>query len=347
MGSDFQSVVDEAAIVFAGANEKEAADMLIAFLKQTQGQANQRVWFMLLDIYQALNQKDQYEKLSLMFAGRFGTSPPSWEEAVGITPAEAQAAGKAAVAGGRNVLIIDGPANDQLSAKLKEFVAASREMKSCKLDISRMKMEQSTLEGLTSLHTIMSLLRKHRVAATLMGENHVVTWLDKKVKATKERQDLNDTPYWMLQLEILQWRGLMDDFEDLSLEYTMTFEISGPGWEPSGVMTIEAAAELEEHAGADSGTGQIIPDDLITDVSIQRLEDEIKQSITANGEAKIDFRQVKRMDFSSAGTFLNMLYGMGEEKSKKVVIVNPSELILALGDVVGFGQHVTIVPRKR
>lgn len=347
VGADFQSVVDEAAIVFAGGDEKGAADMLIAFLKQTNGQANRRVWFMLLDIYQALGQKDQYEKLSLMFANRFGTSPPSWEEAVGLSHASASSIGKATVASGRNVLIIDGPALDQIGAKSKDFVAASREMKSCKLDISRMKMDQSSLQGLSALQSIMAQLRKHKVSATLMGENHVATWLDKKVAAAKEAQNPNDTPYWMLLLEVLQWRGMMDPFEELSLEYTMTYEISGPGWEPSGVMTIEAVSEEEEHAMAvEASGGQIIPEDLITDVSIQRLEEEIKQCIVANGEAKLDFRQVKRMDFSSAGTFLNMLYGMGE-KSKSVVIVNPSELILALGDVVGFGQHVTIVPRKR
>lgn len=347
VGEDFQSVVDEAAIVFAAANEKEAADLLIGFLRLTKGQANHRVWFMLLDIYQALSEKEQYEKISLMFAQRFGTSPPSWEEAVGLSAAGAQALVKAAVAGGRNVMIIDGPATDLIATKTKEYIAASREMKNCKLDISRMKMEQSTLEGLSALQSIMFQLRKHKVSATLMGENHVVSWLDKKVKSTKELKNPNDSPYWMLLLEILQWRGLMEEFEELSFEYTVTFEQSGPGWEPTGVMTIETVTEVEEHAAAEAASGQIIPDDMITDVSIQRLQDEIKQSIIANGEAKIDFRQVKRMDFSSAGTFLNLLDSMGLEKSKKVVIVNPSELILALGEVVGFGLLVTIVPRKR
>lgn len=352
VGADFQSVVDEAAIVFAGGEEKAAADMLIDFLKQTNGKADRRVWFMLLDIYQALAQKDQYEKLSLMFANKFGTSPPSWEEALGSDQARgvqpgAGAAGPGAVASGRNVLIIDGPAADGVGGRAKDFVAASREMKNCKLDISRMKMEQSTLEGFTALQSIMGQLRKHRVSATLMGENHVASWLDKKVKGAKETQNPNDSPYWMLLLEILQWRGLMEEFEELSLEYTITYEISGPGWEPTGVMTIEAVAEVEEEAAANAIPGRIVPENLITDMSVQRLQEEIQQAIAATGEAQLDFRPVRRMDFSAAGTFLNMLLSLGEEKAKKVVIVNPSELILALGEVLGFSQHVTIVPRKR
>jgi anti-anti-sigma regulatory factor len=345
IGADFQSVVDEAAIVFAGGEEKAAADMLIAFLKQTNGQANRRVWFMLLDLYQALDEKVQYEKLSLMFASRFGTSPPSWEEAIGDSVEKSRMSQKNAASAGRNVLIVDGPATDQIAPKAKDFIAASREMKSCKLDISRMKMDQSTIEGIAALQSIMAQLRKYKVAATLMGENHVAAWLQKKLDASKVSPNANDSPYWMLSLEILQWRGMMDSFEEQSLDYTITYEISGPGWEPSGVMTIESAKE-EELAPASVGGDMIEPDEVISDVSIQRLQELINASLVEKGEARLDFRRVRRMEFSSAGTFLNILSLLGD-KGKKVVIVNPSELILALGDVVGFGQCVTLEERKR
>lgn len=345
IGADFQSVVDEAAIIFAGGEERVAAEMLIAFLKQTNGQANRRVWFMLLDLYQALDQQEQYEKLSLMFASRFGTSPPSWEEAVGGGAEKSAGVAKSAVMGGRNVLIVDGPAGEQIGAKSKDFVAASREMRSCKLDVSRMKMEQSTLDGIAALQSIMSQLRRHKVAATLMGENHVASWLDKKMAAVKGDPNPNDTPYWMLSLELLQWRGLMESFEEQSLDYTITYEISGPGWEPSGVMTIAAVGDEAALAPA-HGSSMIEPDEVITDVSIQRLQESISAALADKGEARLDFRRVRRMAFSSAGTFLNMLSLLGE-RGKRVVIVDPSELILALGDVVGFGQCVTLEERRR
>lgn len=345
VGADFQNIVDEAAIVFAGGEEKAAADMLIDYLKKTNGQANRRVWFMLLDIYQALDQKEQYEKLSLMFANRFGTSPPSWEEALGEdSSTTASSGGNKSAASGRNVMIVEGPSADTLAAKAKDFIAASREMKSCKLDVSRMKVDMTSIDGVGALQNTMGLLRKHKVAATLMGENHVASWLEKKIQATKGNADPSDSPFWMLLLEIYQWRGLMDVFEDMSLEYTMTFEVSGPGWEPSGVMTIEHVAEVEDEAGKSESDG-ICPDEIITDISVQRMQDSINQAIVAKGVAKLDFRRVRRMAFSSAGTFLTMLASMGD--AKKVVVINPSELILALGDVVGFGPYVTIIPRKR
>jgi hypothetical protein len=344
MGEDFQNVVDEAAIVCAAGEERSAADMLIAFLRQTNGHANQRVWFMLLDIYQALDEREQYEKLALMFANRFKTSPPSWEQAIGLGAApEAKPA-----ASGRNVLIIEGVAGDHLGARSRDFIAASREMKTCKIDISRMRMEQSPMEGIAALQSIMAQLRKHKVAATLMGESHAVGWLGKKILDTKSQADPGDSPYWMLLLEILQWRGLMESFEDLSLEYTITFEVSGPGWDDNGSMAIEAGGS----DGMDSGSSsdEIVPEDIITDVVVQRMQEAISLALAERGVARLNFQRVRRMDFVSAGTFLNILSDISERGLGKVILDQPSELILALGEVVGFTTQcscVSIVPRKR
>lgn len=334
-GADFQSVVDEAAINFASGEEKDAAEMLIRFLTQTKGNADRRVWYVLLDIYHAQGDRKAFEDLGLHFANRFGTSPPSWT-------LEGEAEEKPATPGGRNVLILEGGVNEALMGRSKDFIAAAREAKACKVDISRMKMEMSDLNGFNALQVIMSQLRKHRVGATLMGENHVANWLKKKVESTKERADIGDSPYWLLLLEILQWRGLMEEFEDLSLDYTMTFEVSGPGWEPQGVMTIETVAEVAEEAPS----GMIMPDSVVTEASVQRMQEAIAASLAEKGEAKIDFHRVTRMDFMSAGAFLTYLSGLGDQ-SRQVMLVGPSELILALLDVVGLTPLVRVTPRKR
>lgn len=343
--TDFQSVVDEAAIIFASGDEKTASDLLIDFLKQSKGQADRKVWFVLLDIYHAMGDRERFEQLALMFANRFQTSPPSWESGDEGDKKEAAPAGAAAGSAGKNVLIVDGAVNEGLAAKAKEFISAAKETKSCKIDVSRMKMDQSDMAGLAALQAIMAQLRKHKVSATLMGENHVATWLTKKVESTKEQKDIQHSPCWLLLLEILQWRGLMEQFEELSFEYTMTFELSGPGWEESGVMTIEAVNEpVEEAAEANDDMIQLESD--VTDVSLQRIQEQITAALKDKGEAKLNFKKVQRMQFSSAGAFLGFVSGLGP-MSKKVILDGPSELIVALLDVVGFSQLVTIIPRKR
>lgn len=341
--ADFQNVVDEAAIIFASGEERAAAEMILKYLNETKGAVDKRVWYMLLDIYHAIGNRDNFEQLSIHFAKRFGTSPPSWGVGVG-DEGGASGSAKPAISSGRNVLIIEGGINASVMTKTKEFVHASKEMKTCKIDVSRMRPDSCDLDGFGAFQAVMAQLRKFKVSATLMGEGHVASWLKKRIDATKEKQDLQDSPYWLLFLEILQWRGQMEEFEDVSLEYTMTFEVSGPGWEPSGVMTIEAGSSppLEDVPEA---TG-IIPDELVTDVSVQRLQEQINKALKEDGEAKVNFNTVKRMDFSSAGAFLGYVSSLSDE-AKKITICGPSELIVALFDVVGLSPLVKFEFRKR
>lgn len=343
---DFQSIVDEAAIIFASGDEKAAAEMLVRFLSQTKGNADKRVWYMLLDIYHAMGKREEFDQFALHFANRFGASPPSWGVGVednSATPL-APAAPGAKGASGANVLILEGGISGSLMAKAKDFIAAGRQLKTCKIDISRLKMEQSTADGFACLQNIMAQMRKYKVAGTLMGENHVANALKKIVEASKESKDPSHSQHWLMLLEILQWRGMETEFEDLSFEYTVTFEVSGPGWEPDGVMNIEAVAEItEEEAEKES---KIIPDSLITDMSIQKMQGVLQSAIKEKGEARIDFSHVERMEFSSAGTFTGIVMSMGV-RPEKIIIDSPSELIVALMDVVGLSPLVSISPRKR
>lgn len=336
VGVDFQSILDEAAIIWAAGEEDSAIDMLISFLSQAEGGSHPRPWHMLLDIYQALGQQEKYEKLAGIFAERFQASPPSWTE---VDPG-------VGLAGGRNLLVIEGGSASQLSGRSRDFLAASREKKQCVIDISRMGMEGTTLDGMAALYELMSILRKRKIAATLMGEGHAIAWLRKKIAAGRGLESSPATPYWMLLLEILQWRGLKAEFEELSLEYTIAAEISGPGWEASGVMkggdSGLGAASQGERAGA------IIPEAVITDAGIQVLREAMRLAISETGSAKIDFSQVKRMEFSSAGSFSNLLAELGGS-AREIALICPSELIIALGDVVGFNscRCVKIIPRRR
>lgn len=332
-------IIIEAAMHFSNGEEKMAADMLVDFLKSHQ-KADRKVWYVLLDIYHALGKKEEFEALGLGFAKRFDTSSPSWHEDENASSLHMPAIN---VASGQNVLILEGSVHGDLMDKAKDFIAASRSAKSCTIDISRMKMDTSTKEGFNALHHIMERIRKYRVSATLMGEAHVLSWLERKVEATKENKDSNDSAYWYLLLEILQWRGnpAMDNFENVSFEYTVAFELSGPQWDDDGGMTIEATEEIQE----EPSNGVIEPDTVITEASLQRLQELINFSIAERGEARINFMNVTRMDFMTVGGFSSYLDSL--DNSKKIHILEPSELILALLDMLDISSKIRIHPRKR
>lgn len=343
---DFRSILDEAAIIFASGEEKPATQMLVDYLSKTQGKADQRVWYMLLDLYQAVGDRPAFEQLAMLFAKMFATSPPSWDEEATTKKESVQ---KESQKLGKNVLLLEGGINGALAAKVKEFVTSARESKTCKVDVSRVRPDACDPLGLEALMQIMIQLRKHKVLATLLGEGRLSQFLEQKVEESKKSPDLKDSIYWLLLLEMLQWRGLMEKFEDLSLDYAITYEVSGPGWEDGGVMNVEdvAASDLPELGEEDEHhEGAIEPDETLTEASIQRLQEMMAQSITEKGEVVIDCRKVKRLDFQSAGALLGYVVQV-EDSSRKIKFLNPSEPILALLDVVGVSQYLTIVKRKR
>lgn len=345
--STFQSVVEEAAIIFASGDEATAADMLTRFLIQSKGNADRRVWFMLLDVFHAMGKRSEFDKIALNYAQKFGASPPSWDatsEALVHGGASGGSTG-GQKSTGDNILILEGALRGDSLLKIKAFISAAKATKTCKIDISRLKMEHSDVAGLSSLLSAMKDMRKYRVAATLMGENHVAKWLLTKIIEAKETKDKQFQTHWLLYLEILQWRGVKEEFEDLSFEYTMAYEESGPDYRDNEVMTIETTSEIDDDSAGNSEESIVLQGELTQNV-LNKLMESMKSVISSRGKVSIDFNNVLRMDFSTAGMFSTTLAGLGLSP-QNIIITGASEPIVALMDLVGVSSMVSFVPRKR
>lgn len=341
--SNFQSVVEEAAIIFASGDESTAADMLTRFLIDTKGNADRRVWFMLLDVFHAMGKRAEFEKIALNYAQKFGASPPSWDFASEALKESGVPVTNTKTAGGENVLILEGSVRGDLINRVKSFVTAAKAAKSCKIDVSRLKMEHSDVAGFSLLLGAMKDMRKYRVAATLMGENHVAKWLLSRIEEAKQSKDVGFQVHWLLYLEILQWRGVKEEFEDLSFEYTVTYEESGPDYRDNEVMTIEVTAEIEEQSNEEEVIGL---HGEITQNVLNKLMDSMSAAVSTKGIVRVDFNNVLRMDFSTAGMFSASLSSLGVVP-QNIIILGASEPIVALMDLVGVSSMVTFVPRKR
>lgn len=344
--STFQSVVEEAAIIFASGDEATAADMLTRFLINSKGNADRRVWFMLLDVFHAMGKRGEFDKIALNYAQKFGASPPSWDAtSEALTHGTTNGSGAGQKNTGDNILILEGALRGDSLLKIKAFISAAKATKTCKIDISRLKMEHSDVAGLSSLLNAMKDMRKYRVAATLMGENHVAKWLLTKITEAKETKDRQFQTHWLLYLEILQWRGVKEEFEDLSFEYTMAYEESGPDYRDNEVMTIETTSEIDDDSSAASDESIVLQGEITQNV-LNKLMESMNSVISSRGKVRIDFNNVLRMDFSTAGMFSTTLAGLGLSP-QNIIITGASEPIVALMDLVGVSSMVSFVPRKR
>ena len=71
-------------------------------------------------------------------------------------------------------------------------------------------------------------LRRAKIKLSLSGAVSLSNILEGQVTSgTRENQTL-----WLLLLEVLQFTDQQERFEELALEYAMTFEESPPSWEP-------------------------------------------------------------------------------------------------------------------
>ena len=70
-------LIEDIAVTFANADIAGAEQMLRAALADT-GRDNRALWSMLFDLLQVCHAREQFDDLSIDYASRFETSPPSW-----------------------------------------------------------------------------------------------------------------------------------------------------------------------------------------------------------------------------------------------------------------------------
>ena len=327
----------EAAALFASDETKQAIDLLVTHLNKTSGRAPAEIWFMLMDAYQALNQQAAFEKSAALFAQCFKTSPPSWEPAL--------ASSKPQNVMGRNVLIVEGLPSMVHAEKLKDFVAASRETKQAKLDLSRARLDEDGDRRSTDLQMLLALmrrLRRYQVQTLLMGENQLVEVLRTVIQ--KDLVAVHPDLYWELLLEFLQWRGQEDAFDDLALAYARRFGKSAPGYDPEGVVAhAPDDVSAPTHVPADA---TLVPSEVIEDREMDRLCADIQSVFRKETSVRLNFHGVRRVTFD-AGLALASCLSALDLNPAQVVVASPSQLVIGLFDITGVSGLVRYEKRRR
>jgi anti-anti-sigma regulatory factor len=145
---------------------------------------------------------------------------------------------------------------------------------------------------------------------------------------------------WLLLLEMLQYTGEQERFENLAVDYAVTFEESPPSWE--GKARPEEESSLPEESGAAAGNGIRLEGELTgaTTESIRKLA-----AFAADRPiVEVDCSQLRRIDFVSAGTLFNILATL-QAQGKLVVLRNVNAMVAALLRVMGVDQVAQVMLR--
>lgn len=321
-----EAEIEQAAVLYANAQDDLARTMLEGAVHAHPYGPGERLWLMLFDLYRVTAQQAAFEALSIEFARTFEKSPPSWREA----PAPAAATGKGGVA---SLLFKGGLTGDNDAA----FAALDQALdKSPRLRADLSKITTFDDLGCERLLGVLAKATKKKCDLELIGRDALIGRLEQHVGAGRAE----DPGVWLLLLDLYQLQGRQETFEEMAIQYAVTFEMSPPSWDPKRVARAEEppapdSAEDESPSGAYVVRGEV-RSSRFPDLPAYAEQHEV---------VVLDFSEVTRLDFVSAGTLTNLL-GKARNQGKRIAIRHPNHLVSELLAVVGVTAVAELVHRK-
>jgi ABC-type transporter Mla MlaB component len=320
--------IEEAAILHANGESAEAKARLSKSVRQEHPRAvAERMWLMLLDLNQVLDEKREFEARAVEFALKFQRSAPAWAAGSG-------ASSTMLTTGGGTYVSLTGKLSAESATTLEKIRAVADKNRMLRLDFT--KLQGADGAGCKLLLELLQAIRKRGGEAMFTGEGVLLGAL---ANANRPGAKEVDQALWLLRLELLQWQGRQQEFDDVALDFAVTYEVSPPSFEPlpkpaagapnaEEVRSDDATAAPKEFV---DGGGAVIKQLLLAAVSRQLVA--------------LDLSRTARVDFATAGALLDVsakLAGQG----KQLELRRPSELVLALFEVIGVGAQAKIVARK-
>ncbi len=333
--SPFESapVLEQAALLHAKGKSTEARAALEAALKlgRMEQAAAHQAWLLLFDVLEILGAAAAFEAAAIDFAVAFETSPPAFTDRSGATPIDPMLK-----TGGGQYYAINGVLDASIAQQLDRLstIAAS----SAIMRIEFRKIESVGEAGCALLLDRLRTFRKAGIELMFSNTAHLTGLLEASVE-TERRGD--PEVFWLLLLELYQFEGRQDIFEEAALNYCITYEVSPPQWvaparspPPSRIAAAQADA-LPQDAFYLKGTLQGGVDPRFAAIDSYAAKRKL---------VVIDMFDLRRVDPSAASEFINVLSALYVQ-GRELELRSPSPLIATLLISLGFTEQARFTQR--
>jgi hypothetical protein len=346
--------LDEAVISFANA-EFEACEQALTTLIAPHGErANHpETWLVLFDLYRATGRQAPFDGLALDYLQRFGSSAPQWysiPQRLAIEAAQATTHGEALRVDGAIGWVapkrLDAEAVTQLGAKTLQMPMPWI------LDWS--PVTELDAEGSSELSRLMRHWATQKLDMRWIGFDRLLALIG-ELAPTGTRDA--DPAHWLLRLDTLRLANRPDQFDEIAIDYCVTYEVSPPSWEPvrcnvkmsdmSGATLSSRSSVTEPPSGfaessldeADGSAMVALSGQLVGDIGavLKQLEGELGKAsvVTVNCGLLI------RMDFIAAGDLLNWV--LQRRNEDRLVLFEEAHRLLALFfNAMGISEHARV-----
>ncbi|PIQ53751.1 MAG: hypothetical protein COW02_07030 [Comamonadaceae bacterium CG12_big_fil_rev_8_21_14_0_65_59_15] len=338
------STLEDAAVRFANGDDAGAEKILLEALRSPAVQASEAdTWAAaLFDLYRGLGQQQRFDIFALDFAQRFGRTAPTWCATPGVLgrsengallPGQAQS-GRLWVCPTHltpsDVGQLDqvlGVVSGQVRLDWRKLEFVPSELVSPLADCLRRCCEQPLLLLIEGETALANFLR----AQTPVGNNRI------------------DPAWWRARLDALCMLGQQSEFEAVSMDYCITYEVSPPSWRTPQSRRVTSTVVVQNTAFVVT-----VPSELEVDVQAE-LSGELSGDLTLQlrsipapgqtGEAlRVVCDRLVRVDFAAAGSILNWAAAR-HTQGQQTEFVRVPRLVAAFFSLIGINEHVRIMVR--
>jgi ABC-type transporter Mla MlaB component len=365
-------LLEEAAIRFANGDDDGAEAALLEALRNPDPaiNGNQTIWMTLFDLYRATDRQGSFESVSLDFANRFGRSAPLWisiPESARMHQPKVQEAPREFTAHWKSPVVVDTKSLVALRAKLDKAPQPW-----CLNWVGLASVDTAALDGLLKLVTTWT---DQTVKLRFTGAENLLLVL--KAATVSGEQDV-DQLWWKLRMQVLRIMHRPAEFEEVALDYCVTYEVSPPSWE-------SALCDFKTDDGTGSATaplsrpptlvGESLSDGLSSTLPPADFTEHERSALAALGgnvsavdlsghimgdavemldalNAKLESAdlivvlcaRLVRLDFLAAGALLNWVSARQAE-GRHVQFKDLHRLVAVFFNVIGINEHAKVTPR--
>jgi anti-anti-sigma regulatory factor len=322
--------LENAALMFAHGNPA-AATAALSHALDTPERKQALVWACLFDLFARAGDRAMFDDLALKFVVQFERSAPAWDEMTGRPAAPTKPANAAT---GKARALLRGDLNDPTLPAISILLETSKQKSSpaqrMDVDINELNSIDDTCGVLIS--AALAAIRRRGIFVSFRGLDAAINRLSVPLQPmVPERKG-----QWYFVLELLQWAGHHEKFEDRAVDFAVTFEISPPSWES---ISIQQKSIIADAAKADAVPDIGAANDRVvwmgelkgsTDACLKGIAPE---AVTTN-PVVIDMKGVQRIDFVCGSAIANAFNRLMAQ-AIDVRVVGASPIIQALLQLTG------------
>jgi anti-anti-sigma regulatory factor len=349
-GSSLPPAFEEAAVLYSNGQATAAASVLWQAIKDnTLAGHTRQAWSLMFDLYQAIGRREDFESLAIDFSARFETSPPTWDESVAPPPEPVRS-----TSGGTPSAVSLGATLDAQSIKQLEQVQRNAQRhRTVLLDVAGVTTVDAL--GADLLLRVITVFERGQPELLVQGAEALFAAVAPTIEPG--RRDPSEA-CWLLQLALLRLLGQQQAFDDLSIDYCVTYEVSPPAWEPmpasvrmtaAGTATSEAAASAAARSAGDAGFSAGPEAFALIGELAGRAQDALaalREYAADRAEVIVDCSRLRRVDFVAAGELLNEVVAL-RTGGKYLVFKDVNHVVAALLAVMGIPDLAEIRLRRQ